>query len=88
MSKIDEALEKVSGQRSTTGSQTNAVDYAMTYNSHAALELDGFQMDREEDRSVEAFQQLKTKQALDVYQANLQKQQMDDNAQKAYSLFA
>jgi flagellin len=88
MSKIDSALEKVSGQRSTAGSQTNAVDYAMTYNSHAALELDGYQMDKEEDRSVEAFQQLKTKQALDVYQANLQKQQMDDKEQKAYSIFA
>ncbi|MCR5558330.1 MAG: flagellin [Butyrivibrio sp.] len=88
MSKIDSALEKVSGQRSTTGSQTNAVDYAMTYNSHAALELDGYQMDKEENRSVDAFQQLKTKQALDVYQANLQKQQMEDKEQKAYSLFA
>ncbi len=88
MSKIDSALEKVSSQRSTAGAQTNGTEYAMTYNSHAALELDGYQMDKEEDRSVEAYQQLKTKQALDVYQATLQKQQMEDKEQKAVSMFA
>ncbi len=85
---IDKALETVESQRSNIGSQTNAVDYALTYNSHAALELDGYQMDKEEDNAVAALQELKTKQALDVYQNNLQKQQMEDKEQKAMTLFA
>ncbi len=88
MSKVDKALEKVSSQRSTAGAQTNGVEHALTYNSHAALELDGYQMDKEEDRSVEAYQQLKTKQALDVYQTTIQKQQMDDKEQRNIALFA
>ena len=88
MSKIDKALEKVSSQRSTAGAQTNGTDYALTYNSHAALELDGYQMNKEEDRAVEAYQQLKTKQALDVYQTTMQKQQMEDNEQRNIALFA
>ena len=48
---VDKALDKVSSARSETGAKTNAVDYALSYNSHAALELDGFQMDKEERNS-------------------------------------
>ena len=88
MSKIDSALEKVSSQRSTAGAQTNGIEHALTYNSHAALELDGYQMDKEEDRAVEAYQQLRTKQALDVYQTAMQKQKMEDNEQRNIALFA
>ncbi len=87
MSKIDDALNKISSQRSTAGAQTNGVDHALTYNSHAALELNGFQMDKEEDNSVKAYQELKTKQALDSYQLILQKQQQEDKAQKTLSMF-
>ena len=88
LSTIDDAIDMVSSQRSTAGSQTNAVDYALTYNSHAALELDGYQMDKEEDNSIKAYQELKTKQALDIYQNTLQRKQMDDQEQQSLSLFA
>ena len=87
ISRIDAALDKVSGARSATGTETNAVDYAMTYNSHAALELDGFQADREEENVVKAYQQLKTQQGLDAYQNILQKKQMEDNEQQKLSMF-
>ena len=88
ISKVDEALKKVTGSRTSTGAQTNAVDYAMTYNSHAAMELNGYQMDKEESMTTEALQKLKTQQALDQYQTQIQKKQMEDEQQKAMSVFA
>lgn len=87
ISDIDKALETVSNSRSTVGSQTNAADYALTYNSHAALELDGYQMDKEEDNAIKAYQELKTKQALDAYQNTLQKKQQEDKEQQSMLLF-
>jgi flagellin len=84
---IDKALEKVQTQRSNAGSETNAVDYALSYNSHAALELNGYQMDKEEDNAMSALQEVKSKQALDAYQSMLQKQQMEDKEQKTLSMF-
>ena len=88
ISAIDSALEKVSSSRSNVGAQTNGVDYALSYNSHAALELNGYQMDKEEDNSIKAYQQLKTQQALDSYQMTLQKRQMEDNERQSLMLFA
>ena len=87
MSKIDEAMDKVSSMRSTSGSETNGVDHALSYNSHAALELNGYQMDKEESNAVEAYQEMKTKQALDSYQNILQKQQMEDKQAQSMALF-
>ena len=74
--------------RSTAGAQTNAVDHALTYNSHAAMELNGFQMNREEDTTEKAYNELKTKQALDVYQVNIEKMKMDDAENQSKVLFA
>ena len=85
---IDDALSKVQENRATVGAQTNAVDHAMSYNSKASLELNGFSMDREEDRSIKAVQDLKAKQVIDQYQVMLQKKQQEDEAQKANMFFA
>ena len=88
MKSIDDAIEKVSSQRSTVGASTNAIESAMTYNSHAALELNGYQMDKEEDNVIKANQELKTKQALDSYQAVLQRQKQENEQQRTMTLFA
>jgi flagellin len=85
---IDKALEKVSSMRSETGAQTNGIEHALTYNSRAAMELNGYQMNKEEDNVVKANQELKTKQALDSYQAILQKKQQEDEAQRTMAMFA
>ncbi len=87
ISVIDDALETVTSQRSNTGAQSNALDYALSYNSKAALELDGYAMDKEESNAIEAYQELKTKQALDAYQSTLQKKQMEDKEQQSMLLF-
>jgi flagellin len=88
MSKIDEAIDKISGMRATAGAQTNGVEHALTYNSHAAMELNGYQTNKEEGMTVEAYQEMKTKQALDSYQNILQKQQMEDKQAQNMALFA
>ncbi len=88
MSALDKALETVQNNRTTVGSQTNAMDYAASYNSKASLELNGFQMDQNEERSMQALQELKTRQALDIYQAQLQNKQQEDQERKAQLFLA
>ncbi len=87
LSVIDDALETVTSQRSNTGAQSNALDYALSYNSSAALALNGYQMDKEESNAIEAYQELKKKQAMDAYQTTLQKKQMEDQEQQSMLLF-
>ena len=88
MKTIDYAIKKVDSARANTGAETNRVDYATSYNTKASLELNGYAMDREEDRSMKAVQELKTKQALDQYQVMLQKKQQEDEEQKSRMFFA
>lgn len=87
ISAIDKALEKVQGARTKAGAQTNAIEAAMTYNSHAAMELNGYQVNKEEEQTVKAFQDMKAKQVMDTYQAHLQSQQMKDEQQKSVTMF-
>ena len=87
MSRVDKALEKLAGSRSDAGAQTNRVEHALTYNNHAAMELNGYQMNKEEQNVEEAVGALKTKQALDAYQANLQKKQQEDKERQSMMLF-
>lgn len=87
MSRVDKALEKLAGSRSDAGAQTNRVENALTYNNHAAMELNGYQMNKEEQNVEEAVGALKTKQALDAYQANLQKKQQEDKERQSMMLF-
>ena len=85
---IDDALNKIQDSRTTVGAQTNGVEAAASYNTKASLELNGFAMDREEDRAVKALQDLKAKQALDQYQVTLQNRQQQDEEKKAQLFFA
>lgn len=87
MSVVDKALEKLSSARSDAGAQTNRVEHALTYNSHAAMELNGYQMNKEEQNVSDAISALKTKQALDAYQVNLQKKQQEDKERQSMMLF-
>ncbi|SFC94698.1 flagellin [Butyrivibrio sp. YAB3001] len=79
---IDNALATVQNSRTTVGSETNRIDHALNYNSRASLELNGFQMNKAEDRAIEALQEMKKKQALDQYQIMLQKKKMEDEEQR------
>ena len=88
MSRIDKALEAVTSSRTNAGAQTNAVEHALTYNSHAAMELNGYQMDKEEDNSMRAVVEAKQKELMDTYQNTLLAQKMKDEETKAMNIFA
>lgn len=88
MSVIDDAIKKVDGARANTGAETNRIDYAASYNTKASLELNGYGMDKEEDRAVKALQDVKTQQVMDQYQMMLQKKQQEDEAHKSAIFFA
>lgn len=79
---IDDALTTVQNNRTTVGAKTNGVEYSMNYNSRASLELNGYAMDNEEDRAMNALMDVKKKQALDQYQIMIQKKQQEANEQK------
>ncbi len=85
---IDNALKAVQDSRTTAGSETNRIDFATNYNTKASLELNGYSMDRDEERMMNALQDVKKKQAIDQYQMMLQKKQQDDEAQKSQIFFA
>ncbi|MBO6239974.1 MAG: flagellin [Butyrivibrio sp.] len=85
---IDNALEIVTSSRANVGAETNRIDYASSYNSKASLELNGYAMDKNEDRAINALQDLKKKQALDQYQMMLQKKQQDDAEKRSQMFFA
>lgn len=85
---IDNALSTVLSSRANVGAETNRIEYAASYNTKASLELNGYAMDKEEDRVMNAIQDYKKKQALDQYQMMLQKRQQDDNERKTQMLFA
>ena len=85
---IDDALATVQNSRTTAGAETNRIDYATSYNSRASLELNGFRMDGNEERSIDALQNIKSKQALDQYQMMLQKKQQEDEERKGPLFFA
>ena len=85
---IDNALEIVTSSRANVGAETNRIDYASSYNSKASLELNGYAMDKSEDRAINALQDLKKKQALDQYQMMLQKKQQDDAEKRSQMFFA
>ncbi len=88
MSVIDDAIKKVDDARANTGAETNRIDFASSYNSKASLELNGYGMDKEEDRTVKAIQDVKTQQVMDQYQMMLQKKQQEDEAHKTAIFFA
>ena len=85
---VDDALKSLQDNRTKVGAQTNGVEYAMSYNSKASMELNGFAMDSEEDRTVKALQDLRSKQALDQYQYMLQNKKQNDEENKTKMLFA
>ncbi len=85
---IDDALASVQDLRTNVGADTNRVDYAAGYNTKASLELNGFRMDGDEDRAMNALQNIKAKQVLDQYQMMLQKKQQDDEEKKGQMFFA
>ena len=61
---------------------------AMTYNSKAAMELNGNQPNKEAVNEEKAIQENRIKQANESYKNVVQKQQQEENAQKSFAVMA
>lgn len=70
---IDDALSKVNRSRSEIGAQTNALDYAINYNSNASYNLTGAKSKLEDLDYPEAISDQKKEEILTTYSLLMQK---------------
>lgn len=83
---IDQALAKVSSNRSTIGAQSNSIDYSISYNSQAIIDLNSAASRLEDTDIAEAATELDKQKLLQTYQLLMQKKQQEQERQK-FSLF-
>ena len=83
---IDNALDKVTSNRSTLGAQSNLLDHAIDYNEYASVNLTA-SMSRMADTDVsKTLMELKHQQTLQSITMMLQKQKMSQQGQKMSGL--
>lgn len=79
---IDNALSKVSSNRSVIGAQSNALGYAVAYNSQAVLNQTAAVSRLEDTDIAEAASELSKQKTLQTYQIMMQKKQQEQEGQK------
>lgn len=83
---IDDALSKVSSNRSVIGAQSNALDYTISYNSQASINLTSA-VSRLEDADIATVaSELNKQKQLQSYQLIMQKKQQEQERQR-FSIF-
>ena len=80
---IDEAIAKVSSQRSSMGAKSNALDHALRYNSGAVYNLTSAKSKLEDLDYPKAISEQKKKETLQTYAIMMQKRQQQDAARQA-----
>ena len=84
---IDDALEKVSASRSSMGAQSNALDYAIRYNTGASLNLTSAKSKLEDLDYPQAVSEQKKQETLQTYSLMMQKKKMEDEQKRAEAFF-
>lgn len=82
---IDHALSMVSSNRSAVGAQSNALDYKISYNSQASINLTSAASSMEDTDIATVASELNKQKLLQSYQLLLQKKQQEQEKQ-AFSL--
>ncbi len=85
---IDDALSKVSSNRSSVGAQTNALDYAYRYGSEMRLNVTGAKSRLEDLDIPEAISEKKKKETLQEYALFMQKKKQEEEANSMFRMFA
>ncbi len=88
ISDIDDALDLVNSARSSVGAQSNALDYAYSYNTSAAFYTTASKSSLEDLDYPEAISEQKKQQTLEEYMLYMQKKQQEDEQNKMQNLFA
>lgn len=83
---IDDALSKVSSNRSVIGAQSNALDYTISYNSQASINLTSAVSKLEDADIAKVASELNKQKLLQSYQLMMQKKQQEQERQK-FSIF-
>lgn len=83
---IDNALGKVSSNRSVIGAQSNALDYTISYNSQASINLTSAVSKLEDADIAKVASELNKQKLLQSYQLMMQKKQQEQERQK-FSIF-
>lgn len=83
---IDDALAKVTSNRSTFGAQSNALDHAIDYNGYAATNLTAAQSRLGDTDIAKAIQELTHQQTMQSISMMLQKKKAEQEGQKTMGL--
>lgn len=83
---IDNALSKVSSNRSIVGAQSNSLDYTISYNSQASINLTSAASRMEDADIAKVATELNNQKLLQSYQLIMQQKQMEQERQK-FSIF-
>lgn len=79
---IDDALAKVSSNRSVIGAQSNALDYTIAYNSLASINHTSAMSNLEDADIAQVASELSKQKLLQSYQIMLQKKQQEQEQEK------
>ena len=83
---IDDALTKVTSNRSTFGAQSNALDHAIDYNGYAATNLTAAQSRMGDTDIAKTIQELTHQQTMQSISMMLQKKKAEQEGQKTMGL--
>ncbi len=86
ISAIDDAISYVSSALSSTGAQSNALDYAMNYNSYTAYNLTSAKSRIEDLDYPQAVSEKKKQETLQAYALMMQKKKEEEEAQRTRTL--
>lgn len=83
---IDDALSKVSSNRSVIGAQSNALDHTISYNSQASINFTSAVSRLEDADIAKVASELNKQKLLQSYQLLMQKKQQEQERQR-FSIF-
>lgn len=86
VSTIDDALSKVSSNRSQIGAQSNSMDYMISYNSNASINLTSATSRLEDADIAKLASELDKEKLLQSYRIIMQKKQQEQERQR-FSIF-
>jgi len=84
---IDDALSKVSSNRSSIGAQSNSLDYTIGYNTQTSYNLTKTVSSMEDTDIAKAVSDMNKKQLLETVNFMMQKKKQEDERQRMNLLF-
>ena len=87
VSTIDDALSKVSSNRSKIGAQSNGLDLTINYNANASINLTDAKSRMQDTDIAKAATEMNNQKLLQNYQIIMQKKQMEQERQRFAMFF-